>query len=86
MKAKPVNAYFYYLFYVGSCDQFSWSTREDDEEFYNHVVNGTHVECEYICGALVDSRHSDILETLLKSLEADIDSQIKAIKVFSEFI
>lgn len=81
-----VNAKYVYVYYAVSCEFYSVSIREnEDDEFYNHIVNGTHPECVFEYGALVDEKHIETLMNLLNATEDDREYE-SIVKTFSEFI
>lgn len=82
-----VNAKYFYVWYAVSFNNYGWSIRKEDEEdeFYNHVVNGTHIECDFEYGALIDERHIETLINLLDQTEDDREYS-SIIQTFSEFI
>lgn len=80
-----VKAKYFYVYYAPSYDQYNWSIREEDKDFYKMVLDGIHLECEFIYGALVEAKHSSVLEALLEKMN-DYSEYISAIKLFSEFI
>lgn len=80
------NAKYVYVFYSVSFEFYGVGIKEDeDEEFFTHVVNGTHPECCFEYGALVDERHLQTLFNLLDQTEDDREYSA-IVKTFSEFV
>lgn len=81
-----VKAKYFYVYYAISCEFYGWGIRENgDEEFYNHIVNGTHPECYFEYGTLISERHIKTLTNLLNNTEDDRE-YMSIIQTFSEFI